>query len=188
MLGHVFHCTWQQPPPAGIVYHGRVASEIQKHCEQTGLGCSSPDSLSTRTFSSSTHPGRVDPPHIGARGFSLHPLRSARYKLQLFVFSTSHQIFPPRPRRLGQILRGPSLRSGRRHAIFFNFVMRNTLIFSGSSCPALSGKICENLGQAPASAELSQFSNVRCLGRSVSSPPRLADLGMQSRERRVCAS
>ncbi|KAK7981985.1 Ribose-phosphate diphosphokinase [Apiospora saccharicola] len=37
--------------------------------------------------------------------------------------------------------------------------MRNTLIFSGTSCPALSGKICENLGLSPASADLSQFSN-----------------------------
>lgn len=38
--------------------------------------------------------------------------------------------------------------------------MRNTLIFTGNSCPALTGKICENLGMAPAAAELSQFSNV----------------------------
>ncbi|KAK0718257.1 ribose-phosphate diphosphokinase [Lasiosphaeria miniovina] len=37
--------------------------------------------------------------------------------------------------------------------------MRGTLIFAGSSCPALTGKICENLGMAPADAELSQFSN-----------------------------
>ncbi|KAK6063782.1 ribose-phosphate diphosphokinase [Seiridium cupressi] len=37
--------------------------------------------------------------------------------------------------------------------------MRNTLVFSGSSCPPLTGKICENLGMAPAEAELSQFSN-----------------------------
>ncbi|KAK8042555.1 hypothetical protein PG994_013038 [Apiospora phragmitis] len=37
--------------------------------------------------------------------------------------------------------------------------MRNTLVFSGTSCPALSGKICENLGLTPASADLSQFSN-----------------------------
>ncbi|KAK1826753.1 ribose-phosphate pyrophosphokinase 1 [Podospora conica] len=37
--------------------------------------------------------------------------------------------------------------------------MRGTLIFSGSSCPALTGKICENLGMAPADAELTQFSN-----------------------------
>ncbi|KAI1853273.1 hypothetical protein JX266_001979 [Neoarthrinium moseri] len=37
--------------------------------------------------------------------------------------------------------------------------MRNTLVFSGSSCPLLTGKICENLGMAPAEAELSQFSN-----------------------------
>ena len=40
--------------------------------------------------------------------------------------------------------------------------MRNTLVFSGSSCPALTAKICENLGTQPAEAELSQFSNV-CL-------------------------
>lgn len=37
--------------------------------------------------------------------------------------------------------------------------MRNTLVFAGSSCPTLAGKICENLGMAPAEAELSQFSN-----------------------------
>ncbi|KAK0619829.1 phosphoribosyltransferase-like protein [Immersiella caudata] len=37
--------------------------------------------------------------------------------------------------------------------------MRGTLIFAGSSCPALTGKICENLGMAPAEAELTQFSN-----------------------------
>ncbi|KAL8372396.1 hypothetical protein RB595_001951 [Gaeumannomyces hyphopodioides] len=37
--------------------------------------------------------------------------------------------------------------------------MRNTLIFSGTSCPDLSRRICENLGMAPASAELTQFSN-----------------------------
>ncbi|TPX15027.1 uncharacterized protein E0L32_004857 [Thyridium curvatum] len=38
--------------------------------------------------------------------------------------------------------------------------MRNTLVFPGSSCPVLTGKICENLGMAPAEAELSQFANV----------------------------
>ncbi|CAJ2501869.1 Uu.00g047220.m01.CDS01 [Anthostomella pinea] len=37
--------------------------------------------------------------------------------------------------------------------------MRGTLVFSGTSCPALTGKICENLGMAPADAVLSQFSN-----------------------------
>ncbi|PSS02249.1 phosphoribosyltransferase-like protein [Coniella lustricola] len=37
--------------------------------------------------------------------------------------------------------------------------MRNTLVFGGSSCPALTHKICENLGIAPAEAELTQFSN-----------------------------
>ncbi|EJT74964.1 ribose-phosphate pyrophosphokinase 1 [Gaeumannomyces tritici R3-111a-1] len=37
--------------------------------------------------------------------------------------------------------------------------MRNTLIFSGTSCPDLSRRICESLGMAPASAELTQFSN-----------------------------
>ncbi|KAI0132026.1 phosphoribosyltransferase-like protein [Xylariales sp. AK1849] len=37
--------------------------------------------------------------------------------------------------------------------------MRNTLVFSGTSCPLLTGKICENLGMVPAEAELSQFSN-----------------------------
>ncbi|KAK0714990.1 phosphoribosyltransferase-like protein [Lasiosphaeris hirsuta] len=37
--------------------------------------------------------------------------------------------------------------------------MRGTLIFAGSSCPTLTGKICENLGMAPADAELTQFSN-----------------------------
>ncbi|KAI1815341.1 phosphoribosyltransferase-like protein [Poronia punctata] len=37
--------------------------------------------------------------------------------------------------------------------------MRGTLVFSGTSCPALTGKICENLGMIPADAELSQFSN-----------------------------
>ncbi len=42
--------------------------------------------------------------------------------------------------------------------------MRNTLIFTGTSCPALTSKICENLGMEPASADLSQFSNV-CLAR-----------------------
>ncbi|KAH9897289.1 phosphoribosyl pyrophosphokinase [Xylariomycetidae sp. FL2044] len=41
--------------------------------------------------------------------------------------------------------------------------MRGTLIFSGSSCPALTGQICENLGMAPAEADLSQFSNLTCL-------------------------
>ncbi|KAM4055702.1 phosphoribosyl synthetase-associated domain-containing protein [Hirsutella rhossiliensis] len=37
--------------------------------------------------------------------------------------------------------------------------MRNTLIFAGNSCPALTGQICENLGMSPADAELTQFSN-----------------------------
>ncbi|CRJ88482.1 hypothetical protein BN1723_001578 [Verticillium longisporum] len=37
--------------------------------------------------------------------------------------------------------------------------MRSTLIFAGSSCPALTGQICENLGMQPAEAELTQFSN-----------------------------
>ncbi|KAK4165970.1 ribose-phosphate pyrophosphokinase 1 [Cladorrhinum sp. PSN259] len=37
--------------------------------------------------------------------------------------------------------------------------MRGTLIFSGSSCPGLTKKICENLGMHPADAELTQFSN-----------------------------
>ncbi|KAK0735839.1 phosphoribosyltransferase-like protein [Apiosordaria backusii] len=37
--------------------------------------------------------------------------------------------------------------------------MRGTLIFSGTSCPSLTKKICENLGMAPAEAELTQFSN-----------------------------
>lgn len=37
--------------------------------------------------------------------------------------------------------------------------MRGTLIFPGTSCPALTGKICENLGMTPAEADLSQFSN-----------------------------
>ena len=39
--------------------------------------------------------------------------------------------------------------------------MRNTLIFAGTSCPALTSRICENLGMAAADAELTQFSNVR---------------------------
>lgn len=38
--------------------------------------------------------------------------------------------------------------------------MRNTLIFAGNSCPALTGQICENLGMSTAAAELTQFSNV----------------------------
>ncbi|KAI0482146.1 phosphoribosyl pyrophosphokinase [Xylariaceae sp. FL0804] len=37
--------------------------------------------------------------------------------------------------------------------------MRGTLVFSGTSCPALTGQVCENLGTAPAEADLSQFSN-----------------------------
>ncbi|TVY81097.1 Ribose-phosphate pyrophosphokinase [Lachnellula suecica] len=37
--------------------------------------------------------------------------------------------------------------------------MRNTLIFAGSSCPALTGQICSNLGMEPAGVELSQFAN-----------------------------
>ncbi|RWA04829.1 hypothetical protein EKO27_g10277 [Xylaria grammica] len=37
--------------------------------------------------------------------------------------------------------------------------MRGTLVFSGTSCPALTGKVCENLGMTPAAADLSQFSN-----------------------------
>ncbi|KAI5923623.1 phosphoribosyltransferase-like protein [Camillea tinctor] len=37
--------------------------------------------------------------------------------------------------------------------------MRGTLVFSGTSCPALTGKICGNLGMTPAEADLSQFSN-----------------------------
>ncbi len=41
-----------------------------------------------------------------------------------------------------------------------NFAMRNTLIFAGSSCPALTGQICSNLGMVPAAVELSQFANV----------------------------
>lgn len=52
----------------------------------------------------------------------------------------------------------PSLAAEPIH-IVSSAVMRGTLIFSGSSCPALTGKICENLGMAPADAELTQFSN-----------------------------
>ncbi|KAF9881606.1 ribose-phosphate diphosphokinase [Colletotrichum karsti] len=37
--------------------------------------------------------------------------------------------------------------------------MRGTLIFAGSSCPALTSQICGNLGMTPADAELTQFSN-----------------------------
>jgi ribose-phosphate pyrophosphokinase len=37
--------------------------------------------------------------------------------------------------------------------------MRGTLIFAGSSCPDITAKICQNLGMAPADAELTQFSN-----------------------------
>ncbi|KAG9237754.1 phosphoribosyltransferase-like protein [Amylocarpus encephaloides] len=37
--------------------------------------------------------------------------------------------------------------------------MRNTLIFAGSSCPALTSQICSNLSMTPASVELSQFAN-----------------------------
>ncbi|EMR62907.1 putative ribose-phosphate pyrophosphokinase protein [Eutypa lata UCREL1] len=37
--------------------------------------------------------------------------------------------------------------------------MRGTLVFSGSSCPGLTSKICSNLGMTPAEADLSQFSN-----------------------------
>ncbi|KAF4125362.1 ribose-phosphate pyrophosphokinase [Geosmithia morbida] len=37
--------------------------------------------------------------------------------------------------------------------------MRNTLIFAGNSCPALTGQICGNLGMQPAEADLTQFSN-----------------------------
>ncbi|RYC57112.1 hypothetical protein CHU98_g9092 [Xylaria longipes] len=37
--------------------------------------------------------------------------------------------------------------------------MRGTLVFSGTSCPGLTGKICANLGMTPAEADLSQFSN-----------------------------
>ncbi|RYP80150.1 hypothetical protein DL770_006345 [Monosporascus sp. CRB-9-2] len=37
--------------------------------------------------------------------------------------------------------------------------MRGTLVFSGTSCPGLTSKICSNLGMTPADAELSQFSN-----------------------------
>lgn len=44
--------------------------------------------------------------------------------------------------------------------------MRNTLIFAGNSCPALTGQICENLGMQPANAELTQFANVSLLSRS----------------------
>jgi len=49
--------------------------------------------------------------------------------------------------------------------------MRNTLIFAGSSCPALTGQICSNLGMAPAGVELSQFANVP----NPASPYRKAD-------------
>ncbi|CAG8949566.1 hypothetical protein HYFRA_00007798 [Hymenoscyphus fraxineus] len=37
--------------------------------------------------------------------------------------------------------------------------MRNTLIFAGSSCPALTHQICGNLSMVPAAVELSQFAN-----------------------------
>jgi len=37
--------------------------------------------------------------------------------------------------------------------------MRGICVFAGSSCPVLTAKICENLGMAPADAELGQFSN-----------------------------
>jgi hypothetical protein len=52
---------------------------------------------------------------------------------------------------------------------FSAHTMRNTLIFAGSSCPALTDQICEKLGMAAADAELGQFSNVRTL--SISSFP-----------------
>ncbi|RAL58933.1 hypothetical protein DID88_009224 [Monilinia fructigena] len=37
--------------------------------------------------------------------------------------------------------------------------MRNTLIFSGSSCPKLTDQICSNLGMPSAPVELTQFAN-----------------------------
>ncbi|OAA68424.1 ribose phosphate diphosphokinase [Niveomyces insectorum RCEF 264] len=37
--------------------------------------------------------------------------------------------------------------------------MRNTQIFAGNSCPALTSQICANLGMAPGDAELTQFAN-----------------------------
>ncbi|EFX03649.1 ribose phosphate diphosphokinase [Grosmannia clavigera kw1407] len=37
--------------------------------------------------------------------------------------------------------------------------MRNTHIFAGTSCPALTNQICGNLGMAKGEAELTQFSN-----------------------------
>lgn len=37
--------------------------------------------------------------------------------------------------------------------------MRNTQIFGGTSCPALTNQICENLGMAPGDSELGQFAN-----------------------------
>ncbi|KAL2206696.1 hypothetical protein CC79DRAFT_1335027 [Sarocladium strictum] len=48
--------------------------------------------------------------------------------------------------------------------------MRNTLIFAGNSCPALTGQICENLGMTTADAELTQFSNVSLLLKPANSP------------------
>jgi hypothetical protein len=72
--------------------------------------------------------------------------------------------------------------------------MRNTLIFAGSSCPALTGQICSNLGMAPAAVELSQFANVSVA--EIFPAARLMSTGRDqrqdpdqySREGRVCDS
>jgi hypothetical protein len=72
--------------------------------------------------------------------------------------------------------------------------MRNTLIFAGSSCPALTTQICSNLGMAPAAVELSQFANVS--PAEIFPAARLMSTGRDqcqdhdqySREGRVCSS
>jgi len=54
--------------------------------------------------------------------------------------------------------------------------MRNTVVFAGSSCPALAGQICENLGMALGDAELSQFANVGFLSLLLASHIALVDV------------
>jgi hypothetical protein len=74
------------------------------------------------------------------------------------------------------------------------FTMRNTLIFAGSSCPALTSQICSNLGMAPAAVELSQFANVGsvelcCTARLTNTGrDQRQDLDQYSGKGRVCGS
>jgi hypothetical protein len=82
--------------------------------------------------------------------FPFHPPNSFITTASAFELPRVHLVCYPQPTKVGLV----------------PVAMRNTLIFAGNSCPALTGQICENLGMQPANAELTQFANVSLLSRS----------------------